>query len=105
MVDILSKVRYCNFYLIHIAFRKGKVKAFDMVMKDDRFVELFASFENLESMIDTAVVSEFVCHLYGKSKIKDVNEARFVKLLEITDNVAKVRSPSSVISEILNTLL
>lgn len=40
--------------------------------------------------VDLDVASEFVCLMYAQSKTRDVNEARYNKLMEMTGKVDQV---------------
>lgn len=72
--------------------RKGKTKPLDLVEKDrtDRFVNLFISMGEVDGSVDLDAASEFVCHMYAQSKTRDVNEARYKKLLQMTGKIDQV---------------
>lgn len=75
-----------------VSFRKGKVKPFN-IMKNDatgKFVEMFISMGDITGDVDADIVSEFVCQMYAQHKTRDVNEARYIKLLQMTGKVHKV---------------
>jgi hypothetical protein len=42
------------------------------------------------SDVDLHIVSEFVCRIYAVTKTKDVNEARYLKLIQMTGKVDQV---------------
>ena len=70
-------------------YRKGKVKALDILQKDTAgtFIQFF---NQLSSEIDPdqSKAEEFICSLYGlKGDVKDVNEARYAKLLQMTGRI------------------
>ncbi len=44
----------------------------------------------VDGIVDQDVASEFVCCVYGQSKTKDVNEARYNKLMQMTGKVDQV---------------
>lgn len=79
-------------------FRKGKSKPLDLVEKDKTgcYVNLFISMGEVHGSVDLDVASEFVCRMYAQSKTRDVNEARYNKLMQMTgkvDQVIKAREP------------
>lgn len=73
-------------------FRKGKVKPLEIVEKDKigRFVEIFISTGEVDGGVDMDVALEFVCCMYAQGKIRDVNEARYSKLMQMTGTVDQV---------------
>lgn len=73
-------------------FRKGKTKALTIVEKDmtDCYVNLFISMGDVNSSVDLNVTSEFVCRMYAESNLKDVNEARYKKLIQMTGKIDQV---------------
>ena len=81
------------FNLFCPVFRKGKTKPLDLIERDKtgRFVNLFVNMGEEEDDVDLHAASEFVCHIYGQQKTKDVNEARYNKLKEMTGRVDEVR--------------
>lgn len=40
--------------------------------------------------VDLDITSEFVCRMYAQSKTRDVNEARYNKLMQMTGKVDEV---------------
>ena len=78
-------------YQLYI-FRKGKVKALGIVEKDKtgRFVNLFISMGDVHGSVDLDVASELVCHMYAQSKTKDVDEARYNRLMQVSGKVDQV---------------
>ena len=81
-----------NLNKICLSFRKGKVKPFDIMKKDAtrKFVEMFISMGDITGDVDADVASEFVCRMYAQHKTRDVNEARYIKMLEMTGKVHQV---------------
>lgn len=77
---------------IILSFRKGKVKPFDIMKKDTskKFVELFISMGDSTVDVDIDATLEFVCQMYSQHKTRDVNEARYIKMLEMTGKVDQV---------------
>jgi len=73
-------------------FRKGKVKPFEIMKKEEtgQFVDLFIGMGNIVEGVDVDVASEFVCQMYAQSKTKDVDEARYKKLLDMTGKLDQV---------------
>ena len=77
---------------IYLSFRKGKVKPFDIMKKDvtGKFVEMFISMGDITRDVDTDVASEFVCWMNAQHKKRDVNEAHYIKMLEMTGKVRQL---------------
>lgn len=75
-----------------IFYRKGKVKPLEIVEKDDtgKFVNFFIRLGYLISEEDFDTASEFVCTMYGQSRVQDVDEARHKKLIAMTGKVDQV---------------
>jgi hypothetical protein len=73
-------------------FSKGKVKALDIIENDksSTFVEMFSSMGQRNGEDDIQKLSAFVCHLYGQSKLTDVNEARYHKLIQMSGKYTQV---------------
>ena len=70
-------------------YRKGKMKSFEILQNDTAGTSI-QFFNQLSSEIDPdqARTEKFICFLYGmKGNIKDVNEARYEKLLQITGRI------------------
>ena len=69
------------------------MKPFSILQNDTsrKFVELFISMANGRADIDMDLASEFVCRMYGQSTVVSVNEARYLKLLEMSGKVDEVR--------------
>uniref|UniRef100_UPI00358E4927 uncharacterized protein isoform X4 n=1 Tax=Myxine glutinosa TaxID=7769 RepID=UPI00358E4927 len=67
----------------------GKSKPLDVVEKDKTgcYVNLFFSTGEVDGSVDPDVASELVCRMYGQSKTRDVNEARYNKLMQMTGKV------------------
>eukprot|EP00794_Sanderia_malayensis_P002872 gene2872-3322_t len=59
----------------------GKAKAYKILQKNERFQEVFAllgdTYDFNEDLFQC--LQEFVCIMYGMKKVKDVNEARYLK--------------------------
>lgn len=72
--------------------RKGKVKPFDIMSKDatGKFVDLFISMGDITGSVDVDAASEFVCQVYAQYKTRDVNEARYNKMLQMTGKIDQV---------------
>uniref|UniRef100_UPI00358F9A5D uncharacterized protein isoform X2 n=1 Tax=Myxine glutinosa TaxID=7769 RepID=UPI00358F9A5D len=72
--------------------QKGKSKPLDVVEKDKTgcYVNLFFSTGEVDGSVDPDVASELVCRMYGQSKTRDVNEARYNKLMQMTGKVDQV---------------
>ncbi|XP_030837116.1 uncharacterized protein LOC105437992 [Strongylocentrotus purpuratus] len=71
-------------------YRKGKTKPLEIMQKDKtgNYVDLFISMGKAQDeSIDLDVASEFVCRMYGQHKTGDVNEARYIKLMQMTGKV------------------
>ncbi|XP_048869412.1 uncharacterized protein LOC125741923 isoform X1 [Brienomyrus brachyistius] len=70
---------------------KGKVKALDLIEKDDtgRFLNLFTNMGQVDGAVDFEVASEFVCRMYGQSKEQDVDKARYTKLMQMSGKIDK----------------
>ena len=59
---------------------KGKVKAFNIVTKKDKYVQLFkllGSECNVDDMI-VELLEEFLCELYGYKDLKNINVLRYM---------------------------
>ena len=63
--------------------------------KSDRFLKLFTDMGDVTRSVDVDVASEYLCHMYGQVKTKEVNEARYTKLMKMTGKIDKVRIPAS----------
>lgn len=61
-------------------FRKGKKRPFSIMAKSNDFIECFIqmskSLEDRDNIFER--IEEFVCHMYGLNRLKQVNEARVV---------------------------
>ena len=79
-----------NYHYVSLDKRKGKVKPLRIIEKDDTgsYLNLFASLGDKNMNIDAA--SEFVCRMYGQNRTADVNEARYMKLMEMSSKICKV---------------
>lgn len=77
---------------LRLFYRKGKTKPLDIVEKDKTgsYVNLFISMGEAHGTVDMDVASEFVCRMYAESKTRDVNEARYNKLMQMTGKVDEV---------------
>ncbi|XP_063063854.1 uncharacterized protein LOC134456421 [Engraulis encrasicolus] len=77
-------------------FRKGKLKPLNIIEKDDTdlFVKFLISLGNRSSHVDIETASEFVCRIYGQRKTRDTNEARYLKLMEMSGNIMGTKSHS-----------
>ncbi|KAG1710383.1 hypothetical protein GQR58_002668 [Nymphon striatum] len=69
-------------YFTSAFYRKGKVKPYDIMKNDEtgQFVDLFISMGDITG----DVASEFVCRMYAQTKTRDVNAARYNKLVDMT---------------------
>ncbi|KAK3890329.1 hypothetical protein Pcinc_005711 [Petrolisthes cinctipes] len=72
-------------------YMKGKVKPFNIMKKDAtrKFVEMFISMGDITGDVDADIASEFVCQICAQHKTRDVNEARYIKMLQMTGKVHK----------------
>ena len=72
-------------------FRKGKVKPQQILKKDESldFIHLFTIMGDGSANVDADIASDFVCRMYGQMKTSDVDEARYSKLIEMTERVDK----------------
>ena len=73
-------------------YRKGKIKPREALEKDTEgtLIQLFSRIDS-EDQPDQSKAEEFTCSLYGmKGYVKDVNEARHVKLCQMTVKMDKV---------------
>ena len=88
----ITKLDSCYICITFLSFRKGKVKPFDILRQDNtnKFVELFISMGDMSGACDIEAASEFVCQMYAQHKTRDVNEARYIKMLEMTGKVNQV---------------
>ena len=92
---MLSLISFSPFFYFH---RKGKTKPLDIVQKEGtgRYLDLFvglADRQDVSGIIDVA--SEFVCRMYAQFGTRDVNEARYHKLIQMTgksDEVIQLQS-------------
>ena len=72
--------------------RKGKIKPLEVLEKDTEGTRIqFFSRIVSEDQPDQSIAEEFICSLYDlKGYVKDVNEARHVKLCQMTWKMDKV---------------
>ena len=81
-------------------YKKGKVKLLDILENDAKgaFVQFFFNMINVEeSALDVKKAEEFMRRLYGfLGEIKSVDEARCVKLCQMTGKIVPVRNISLV---------
>ena len=73
-------------------YRKGKIKPREVLEKDTEgtLIQFFSRLAS-EDQPDPTKAEEFTCSLYGmKDYVKDVNEARHVKLCQMTVKMDKV---------------
>ena len=73
-------------------YRKGKIKPLEVLEKDteETLIQLFSRLSS-EEQPDQSKAEELICSLYGmKSYGNDVNEARHVKLCQMTGKMGKV---------------
>ena len=63
------------------------------------YVNLFTDFGDLNGDVDLHVVSEFVCRVYAATNTRDVNEARYQKLVKMTGKVDQVITRRIVIED------
>lgn len=72
-------------------YRKGKTKSYEILEKDNDGT-LIKFFYNMSSREEpNRQIAEYVCSLYGVKGIQDVNEARYIKLVQMTGKINKVR--------------
>ena len=81
-----------NYYYFSLDTRKGKVKPLSIIEKDDTgsYLNFFANLGAKDIDIDFDTASEFVSHMYGQTKTADVNEVRYLKLMEMSGKIKKV---------------
>ncbi|CAB4040582.1 PREDICTED: uncharacterized protein LOC105437992, partial [Paramuricea clavata] len=79
--------KHLNYWLFH--FWKGKSKPLSIIENDQSgsYVNLFIDMGDRNSDVDLHIASEFVCRIYAVTKTKDVNEARYQKLIQMTGKV------------------
>jgi len=72
-------------------YRKGKVKPLEILENDTEgtFIELFSGMSSTDEP-NHMKAEEFVCSLYGKKDVNDVNTARYSKLLLMTGKINQV---------------
>ena len=73
-------------------YRKGKIKPLEVLEKDTEgtLIQFFSRLVSVDQP-DQSKAEEFICSLYGmKGYVKDVNEARHVKLCQMTGKMDKV---------------
>lgn len=72
-------------------YRKGKVKPLEILEKDSEggLINFFTKLASPEEP-DLAKAEEFVCRLYGFKDTNDANQARHVKLRQMTGKINKV---------------
>ncbi|XP_068240150.1 uncharacterized protein [Palaemon carinicauda] len=72
-------------------YRKGKVKPLEILEKDPTgsFLQLFSNMGEVDGEVDIDVASEFVCKMYGQNKERDVDEARYRKIMQMSGTVDK----------------
>ena len=73
-------------------YRKGKTKPYEILEKDNdgTLIKFFYSTSSREEP-SRQIAEQYVCCMYGVKGIKDVNEARYIKLLQMTGKINKVR--------------
>ena len=81
-----------NHYYVSLDTRKGKVKPLSIIEKDDTssYLNFFANLGDKDINIDIDTASEYVCQMYGQTRTADVNEARYLKLMEMSGKISKV---------------
>ena len=74
-------------------YRKGKIKPYE-ILENDTDGALIKFFCNMSSREEPSlqIAEEYVCALYGMKSVKDVNEARYMKLVQMTGKISKVSS-------------
>lgn len=84
-INVLTQIHHC-------LFRQGKSKPLSIIEKDltGCYVNLFTDFGDLNRDVDQHVVSEFVCRIYAATNTRDINEARYQKLVKMTGKVDQV---------------
>ena len=77
---------------VFVFLRKGKVKPFEIVEKDDsnRFVNFFISLGERPNREDLKISSEFVCRIYAHNCPNGVVEPRHKKLIQMSGNINQV---------------
>ena len=85
-----TKLVYCTWLTSH--FRKGKVKPLKILEKDPagRFLKLFSNMGKVDGEVDINVASEFVCKMYGQNRERNVDDARYKKLVQMSSKVRYV---------------
>lgn len=73
-------------------YRKGKAKPFEILEKDKNgtFIEFFVKLTSREEP-DQTVSEGFLCSVYGMKGMTDINEARHIKLCQMTGKVDEVK--------------
>ncbi|CAM1296565.1 Uncharacterised protein r2_g591 [Pycnogonum litorale] len=85
-------------------YRKGNVKPLEVLQKNPTVVQFFSSLSSKDEP-DQSKAKEFICSLYGmKGDVKDVNEARYVKLHQMTGNMNQ-ENPMNNVKKVDCTLL
>ena len=55
------------------------------------YVNFFISLGEVHGNVDLDAASEFVCRMYAQNKTRDVSEARYNKLMQMTGKVDQVK--------------
>jgi hypothetical protein len=73
-------------------YRKGKIKPYELLENnnDGTLIQFFSSMSSREEL-NRKKAEGYVCSLYGMQDIKDVNEARYKKLVQMTGKISQVR--------------
>ncbi|KAG1704020.1 Calcitonin receptor [Nymphon striatum] len=58
--------------------------------KTGRFVNLFIIMGDVHGSVDFDVASDLVCYMYAQSKTKDVDEARYNRLIQVSGKVDQI---------------
>ena len=64
--------------------RKGKIVALRTLRRNEEYLDVFLSLGKTLELTESVLtkLEEFVCKLYGKSNMKDINSLRYSKFLE-----------------------
>jgi len=77
--------------VISAFYRKGKIKPFEILQRDEggEFVRFFGKLSSINEDPDTETAERFTSLLYGVNTT-DINEARLVKLQQLTGKMNQV---------------
>lgn len=73
-------------------YRKGKIRPYELLEDDNDgyWIQFFCSMSS-QGKLNRKMAEEYVCSLYGITKVEDVNLARFNKLVQMTGKINQVR--------------